>query len=304
MNMKKNLFFAVLILLAFGCFVFSDDQPPAQGQGDSSQEVVVKGQLKVKIDMEMPNIEIKTDTNQVAQSIVTTEEQFLSIAPEDVKDVKASLPDAVNADRAYYHPDLSFMESAPIFKLQPKMPKGIDIDKWNFKVTDATGSTVKLLKGDGSLPEEITWDGIDRDGNILKMGSPYWYVLTYMDKAGNPGSARRETPKEVTAIKYKRDNRLYIEVASKVLFEDKRKERLTDQGKQILDEVQDYMKMSNNFPVYVKVYSDDKGISADQIATLTKLFSDKLKCPKEFFKMEALQDNSVPKNYRVVFIIS
>ena len=300
--MKKILFLSLIMAFAALSSLFADDQPAQQG--NSSQEVVVKGQLKGKIDMEMPDIQIKTDTNKVAQSSVATEEQFLSIAPEDVKDIKASLPDTIDSERAQYHPEYSFLETPPVFRLQPKMPKGVDIDRWNFKVTDATGATVKLDKGNGNLPDELIWDGFDRDGNILKMGSPYWYVLTYMDKAGNPGSARRETPKVVNAIRYQRDNKIYIEISSKVLFEEKRQDRLTDPGKQMLEEVRDYMKMSNNFPVSVKVYSEDSGLSGDQIRTLEKLFTDKLKCPKEFFKMDALQDNSVPKNYRVVFIIN
>lgn len=301
----KRLFVPVFLFLVFmisPVFILAEDAAP-QANGDSSQEVVVKGQLKIKIDADMPKIEIKTETNEVAQSIVSTEESFFSISPEDVKDVKASLPDKVAAERADYHASLSFLEIQPIFKLTPKMAS-IDVEKWNFKVTDSTGGTVFLQKGEGSLPQVITWDGIGRDGKILKMGSPYWYVLTYMDKAGNPGSVRRETPKEVTAIKYKKDNKLVMEVASKVVFEDKRKERLSDAGKQILLEIQDYIKMSNTFPVSIQVFSDDKGLSADQIRSLEKLFTEKLKVPKEFFKFEPLIDNSVPKNFRIVFSIN
>jgi hypothetical protein len=301
--MRKTLILVIALgaLVFQSAYVLADDQAP---QGDSSQEVVVKGQLKIKIDAEMPKIEIKTDTNEVAQSIVTTEESFLSISPEDVKDVKASLPDKVMAERPDYHADISSIETQPIFKINPKMPAGIDIDKWSFKVTDSTGGTVFFQKGDGSLPQVIQWDGYDRDGRILKLGSPYWYVLTYMDKAGNPGSVRRETPKEVTALKYKKESKLCIELASKILFEDKRKDRLTDSGKQSLTEVQDYIKMSNNFPVLIQIYSEDKGMSTDQSKSIEKLFTEKMKIPKEFLKFETLIDNSIPKDYRVVFTIN
>ncbi len=301
----KRLFLPVFLFFVISVSqvnLSADEQPTPTAGADSSQEVVVKGQLKIKIDAEMPDIAIKTDTNEVAQSIVTTEESFFAISPEDVKDVKASLPDKVSADRADYHANLSFLEIQPIFKLSPKTT--VDIDNWSFKVTDSTGGTVFIQKGNGSLPGVISWDGFDREGRILKMGSPYWYILQTIDKAGNLGTVRRETPKEVTAIKYKKDNRLFIEVASKVLFDEKRKERLTDNGKIILSEIQDYIKMSNTFPMSIQVYSDDKGLSSDQIRTLEKLFTDKMKVPKEFFKMEPLIDNSVPKNYRVIFIIN
>lgn len=301
--MKRLFLYAFLFVVLAVSPVYLSAEDAPQNNGDSSQEVVVKGQLKIKIDAEMPNIDIKTDTNQVAQSIVTTEESFLSISPEDVKDVKASLPDKIVAERTDYHADLSFLEVQPIFKLTPKMAT-VDVEKWNFKVTDSTGGTVYLQKGEGGLPAVISWNGFDRDGKILKMGSPYWYVLTYMDKAGNPGSVRRETPKEVVAIKYKRENKLFIEVASKALFEEKRKERLTDNGKLILSEIQDYMKMGNIFPIGIQVFSEDKGISTDQIKSLEKYLTEEMKVPKDFFKMEPLIDNSIPKNYRIIFAIN
>jgi hypothetical protein len=302
--MKKSMAFAVFMAatLVVTTAAFSEDS--SKSQGDSSQEVVVKGQLKIKIETEKPDIDIKTDANEVASGIISTEESFLSISPEDVKDVKASLPDTMGEKRTEYHADLSGLESPPIFRISPKIPTGSGIDKWNFKVTDSTGGTVYLQKGDGNPPQEIKWDGLDKTGHMLKMGSPYWYVLTYIDKAGNPGSIRRETPKQVDAIKYRRDNKLYIEVSSGMMFDAKRKEKMTDAGKAILLEIQDYIKMSNKYPVNVQVYSEDQGISSDQIRTFQKMFETDLKIPKEFFKMDALIDNSLPKNYRVVFIIN
>ncbi len=303
--MKKYLISAAVAasLFVFTTAVFCEDKPAA-GQGDSSQEVVVKGQLKIKIETEKPEIEIQTDANEVAQSIISTEETFLNISPEDVKDVKASLPDTMSEKRVDYHPALSFLESPPVFKISPKMPAGFNLDKWTFKVTDSTGGTVYFQKGDGNLPQEIKWDGLDKEGRMLKMGSPYWYLLSYQDKAGNIGNVRRETPKEVNGIKYRRDGKLVIEVSSKSMFEEKRKERLTDAGKAILQEIEDFMKMNNRFPVNIQVFSEDAGISADQIRTFQKYFEADLKVPKEFFKMDALIDNSLPKNYRIVFIIN
>jgi len=56
--------------------------------------------------------------------------------------------------------------------------------------------------------------------------------------------------------------------------------------------------------VNVQIFSEDAGISGDQVRTFQKVFETDLKIPKEFFKMDALIDNSQPKNYRVVFIIN
>ncbi|MCE5301253.1 MAG: hypothetical protein LLG37_10350 [Spirochaetia bacterium] len=301
----KKIFVITAVIAAFstGAALYAEDQAQQQG-GDSSAEVVVKGQLKIKIDAEAPVIEVKTDANEVAQSVISTEETFLNISPEDVKDVKASLPDVMLEERTDYHVEKSLLETQPIFKISPKIPAGIDIDKWNFKVTDSTGGTVKLQKGEGRLPDVISWDGYDREGRILKVGSPYWYVLTYIDRAGNPGSVRRETPKQVDALMYRQDGKLAIEISSNYFFEPKRKDRMTDNGRDVMVEVQDYIKMRNTYPVIIQVYSEDTGMARDQLRSIEKVLAEKLKLPKDFFKMEGFIDNSLPKNYRVKFLIN
>jgi hypothetical protein len=295
------------LILAAGMLSADDKKPqqtPAQGGGDSSQEVVVKGQLKIKIESAKPEIPIKTDSNEVAESVVKTEEEFMSLAPEDIKDVRMGLPEKVAEDRPEYHADLYSIETQPIFKLSPKTPPGVDIETWNFKVTDPTGSVVARSKGSGSLPDKLVWDGFDRSGQMLKLNAPYIYELTLMDKAGNPSRVRRKEPKVVQAIKYYREGRLYIEASGNVLFDKERNDRFTDQGKQIIAEVEDYIKMSNKFPIEIQVYADDAGLAKDQADSLQLVFDKTLKLPKSSFIIKSVQDTSVPRNFRIVFILN
>jgi len=279
--------------------VFAQDEAQS---ADSGQEVVVKGQLKIKIQTDKPDMDIKTDINETAGKVIKTEETFLAMAPEDIKNVKMSLPDSVYEERADYHPNFDFFEEAPIFNLALKK-QNIEIEKWTFKVTDLAGKTVKTLKGSGNLPEQFSWDGFDDEGYILRMNSGYTYRLYWMDKAGNPGAVNRKEPRVVNAIKYKIEGTLILEAAEAMMFQEKRREKLTEDGKNAIEEVKDYIKMSNVYPVTIRVYSDDEAVANEQIRTLQKAVVEALKLPKSNFKFEAYKDINVPKNRRVVFRI-
>jgi hypothetical protein len=305
--MRKFLSIAAIAagtaLLCAG-FIFAADPTPQATAASGGSEVVVKGQLKINIESPKPEIPIKTDANEVAESVVQTEEEFMSLAPEDIKDIRLGLPETVVEDRPEYHADLFFLERQPIFNLVPKVPAGIEIEKWNFKVTDPTGAAVRVDKGGGNLPDKLVWDGLDQNGQILKLNSPYMYRLTLMDKAGNASSIASKQPKIVQAIKYYRDGKLVIEVSNSLLFEKERKDRFTDKGKEVLNEITDYIKMSNKFPIEIQVYSGDEGLAKDQADSLLLIFDKTIKIKKNSYNVKPIKDLSVPKNYRIVFIIN
>ncbi len=297
--MIKKIFIFFMVTLFYSFLLSAEEQ---KQEGDSS-EVVVKGQLKIKVETKKPDIEVITDINDVADEAVKTEEIYLGLAPEDIKDIKVSIPGVINEKRTDYHPELNLIETQPIFSISPKLKQKTEMEKWEFKVTDPTGRSVYRIKGGGDLPEKIVWDGFDREGKILKLNVPYLYMLTYIDKAGNPGNIMRKNPKIVNAIKYIKDGKLFIEISHKILFDLKRKEKLTDEGKKYIVEVENYLKSYNKFPVTIKFYSEDKELAQDQIMSLEKILTEDLKLPKDFFKMEDYKDDSIPKNLRTVFII-
>lgn len=297
--MIKKIFIISAIVLISVFTTFAEEQK----QESDQSEVVVKGQLKIKVETQKPDIEISTDINDVADEAVKTEEIYLGLAPEDIKDIKASIPNTVYETRADYFPELNSVETQPIFSISPKLKQNTELDKWEFKVTDPTGRPVYLLKGEGNLPDKIIWDGFDKDGKILKLNVPYLYMLTYVDKAGNPGNIMRKDPKIVNAIRYTKDGKLFIEISHKALFDIKRKEKITDEGKRYIKEIENYLKSYNKFPVSIKFYSEDRELGQDQIMSMEKILVEDLKLPKDFFKMEAIKDESVPKNLRTIFII-
>jgi len=300
--MKKKFTFVFILSFIFCIFLYAEEQQ--SNTTDASKEVIVKGQLKIKIETEKPEITIKTNSNDVAEAVVKTEESFLGLSPSDVKDIKLGLPSVINETRPEYHAYLNNVESQPIFKVIPKVPSGIEMEKWTFKITDPTGATVMMQKGSGNLPSKFEWDGFDNNGNMLKLNAPYSYLLSYMDKAGNPGSVRKKEPKIVQVIKYYKDSKLYIEASNSVLFDKERKDRFTDKGKEIITEIEDYIKMSNKFPVEIRVFSEDADMAKEQADSLIRIFENSLKISRDKFNIKTYKDTSTPKNYRMVFVIN
>jgi len=305
--MKKSLFYILIFLLLNFLILYADEQKQDASSSTSSgasQEVVVKGQLKIKIEAEKPEITIKTNSNEVAEAVVKTEEEFLGLSPVDIKDIKLGLPTVINETRPEYHADLNNIETQPIFKVIPKVPAGIEMEKWTFKVTDPTGASVMIQKGSGNLPSKFEWDGFDNNGNMMKLNAPYLYLLSYMDKAGNPGSVRKKEPKIVQVIKYYKDTKLFIEASNSILFEKQRKDRFSDKGREVITEIEDYIKMSNKFPVEIRVYSEDVDLAKEQADSLIRIFENSLKISKDKFDIKTYKDMDAPRNYRIIFIIN
>jgi hypothetical protein len=305
--MKKSLFYILIFLLLNFLILYADEQKQDASSSTSSsasQEVVVKGQLKIKIEAEKPEITIKTNSNDVAEAVVKTEEEFLGLSPADIKDIKLGLPAIINETRPEYHAYLNNIETQPIFKVIPKVPAGIEMEKWTFKVTDPTGASVMIQKGSGNLPSKFEWDGFDNNGNMMKLNAPYLYLLSYMDKAGNPGSVRKKEPKIVQVIKYYKDTKLFIEASNSILFEKQRKDRFSDKGMEVITEIEDYIKMSNKFPVEIRVYSEDVDLAKEQADSLIRIFENSLKISKDKFDIKTYKDMDAPRNYRIIFIIN
>lgn len=301
--MKNNFIYVLILLFTLSIFLYAEDQQK-EDSSDASKEVVIKGQLKIKIETEKPEIPIKTNSNDVAEAVVKTEDEFLGLSPADIKDIKFGLPSVINETRPAYHANLNNIETQPIFKIIPKVPAGIEMEKWTFKITGPTGASVKTQKGSGNLPSKFEWDGFDNNGNMMKLNAPYLYVLSYIDKAGNPGSVRKKEPKIIQTIKYYKDAKLFIEASNFVLFEKQRKDRFTDKGKEIIKEIEDYIKMTNRFPIEIRVYSEDVDLAKEQANSLLKILENSLKISKDKFEIKTYKDVGIPKNYRIVFIIN
>lgn len=71
---------------------------------------------------------------------------------------------------------------------------------WNASIVNENGNSVKTWSFGGIPPEQITWNGIDDNGNLATDGF-YYYVLSATDSAGNTGEYRTENGFELDTQK-------------------------------------------------------------------------------------------------------
>jgi len=78
---------------------------------------------------------------------------------------------------------------------------GANADKVNILVIDELGNTVRTIEGDTEVGHhEITWDGLDDDGEPLDDGL-YGFLVTAVDKDKKPVALVQGTTGQVSGVK-------------------------------------------------------------------------------------------------------
>ena len=63
-----------------------------------------------------------------------------------------------------------------------------ELDSWSLAITDADGSELTTLAGDGSPPARLDWDGRSRTGELVHSGQHCFATLRVVDAYGNAAS--------------------------------------------------------------------------------------------------------------------
>ena len=79
-------------------------------------------------------------------------------------------------------PWLSHFSSGAVTRFRPAVT---DVARWKLMVADAHGENVATMEGKGTPPQEIVWDGREKDGSTVTPELTYSYVFEAHDRAGN-----------------------------------------------------------------------------------------------------------------------
>jgi len=69
----------------------------------------------------------------------------------------------------------------------PSATSQAGVEDWALEIAGSDGKLVRRLKGQGDLPERITWDGRDERGDAVAPGQPYRASLAVDAKSGAGG---------------------------------------------------------------------------------------------------------------------
>ncbi|MCB4791441.1 MAG: hypothetical protein LHV68_06090 [Elusimicrobia bacterium] len=269
--MKKYI--AVFICLAAGIGASSYIRAEQKGE---LPEAVIKGDEVLKLDSTKPKLEIPIEQNseilkdlEIEREIFTNQPAGSEKQPKDFMPELANSPQVIVPRTLYIHTDticvfypLSDLKS--VFK-EPNPKNAKKSATWELIVTDDLGQTFREYSGRGLPPETITFDGRDKDGNIIEVGYSYSTILKYYDTKGALHT-RVGTPFIITGLAHQEQKGLYITLDYKKIYKNNPTVLLhgefSDAGMDLIQEAADKIKKDYfTLPVEVIVYSKDKEIA-------------------------------------------
>jgi hypothetical protein len=123
-----------------------------------------------------------------------------------------------------------------------------------------------------------------------------------VDEAGNPQRYSGK-PFSVSAFRYSRDGKSRTNISPNILFEDASSIKLSTQGKRVLSEVQDFLRMRFTSPVEIVVYELDEKFALARANEIEKNLSSSLEYAEARIKVSGVSLKG-KKGYRHVEIIS
>jgi hypothetical protein len=270
--------------------------PEKKKQEESSKEVVVKGKLRLKVKAEKPDPDLKFDVDEIAVDYVKTENSVLDLAPTSLDQPAVTVPDTLNSEQAAA-PYIKLFKTAPFLTLNPKYKSHVAIAKWRLRITDGFGNVFKDYSGNGSLPQQIVWDGLNNNRNkMIDVGTSYSYIFSIIDVASNPTSQMGK-PIVLESLMYEKNNEILASVVYDGIFKKKsRRTAVSKKGELYLKEISDLLMGYRKFPLLIESYGKDIDDASYKGEIVQKQLAKNLTMPTDQFKV-------MPKKSRLEKIV-
>ncbi len=263
---KVKWLVVILILLCFNCWAEESKETKPE-----PIDVVIKGKAKDTIEIEKPKPDIEVNLEEVVPTYIEKTNELLKKEIEVPTERDYALFYNLNTDQISqpYLPDIA---EPPLISFYPKITN-ISCIKWELIVTDEKGNTVKVISGKGKPNKIIEWDGIDKKGNIIKVGALYSYRFISIDKNENPTTLIGKSFK-LDSLKYKEKGKIYIEISNNFLF-GKEAAHINKNAKLTLEKVCDILRKYSSYPNKIRIYTDenDASVTTNQISLIKNFIS-------------------------------
>jgi outer membrane protein OmpA-like peptidoglycan-associated protein/flagellar hook assembly protein FlgD len=143
-----------------------------------------------------------------------------------------------------------------LLKIEPRAKDETGIKQWKIIIYASSGEPFKTFTGNGPVPEEILWDGLGDNLDIVESAADYTIVLEAVDMAGNKGVSSPDRL-EVDVLVMVTERGLKIRI-SNIEFPFGSNE-IKHKGKVILDRVFQILQKYENYEVVIEGHTDDIG---------------------------------------------
>lgn len=149
--------------------------------GTVFQSLTIEGEDRIHVEFDRPTLDLEVDPSQAPGLERDDLPQVLGRGGYEL------LPPLLRESaflrtKRLARPWLSRFLSGDIVRFQPAVD---GVESWRLSVADSRGATVATFQSDKKPPDEITWNGLDPDGNPVSPGLTYSYVFEALDRAGN-----------------------------------------------------------------------------------------------------------------------
>lgn len=143
-----------------------------------------------------------------------------------------------------------------VLVIRPKAEDNMAIRNWSISIYAPAGDVFKTFAGNGDVPDEILWDGVGSNMDIVESAADYYIELEATDRAGNATVSERDKLQvDILVIVTERGLKMRI---SNIEFAFGRADIL-EKGQFILDRVAVILRKYENYDVIIEGHTDDIG---------------------------------------------
>lgn len=283
--------------------VLAQDEAEVQGGPESGEEViqagesgsvlpemVVEAQNEVRQGIEKDQFEFELSAAMIDSFMSPMDEEALGVSP--VSGLKPHLNNletlASDQPPHYWMPG---MTTPPVATFYPEDPEGHDVKAWKLTITDFRGSPFRDIEGKGNPPKKLQWDGENNRGEMLKVGYPYSYVFTVIDKGTNTynyaGVGFR-----IPALDYREEGNRILEIAGVEVFQHD-ESSVTDGGARWLTRAADEVRRHPYSPVRVHVEAETLELAQERADAVASYLASAMILPREQVETEASEKDEL-----------
>ena len=244
-------------------------------QEEISKEVI-KGEYLGKIDEKKPPSELKYDIFEVIKPFGREGSNIYDMELQVHSEI-SSTPLPILASSQIRKPWLGNILTPPITISNISVEK--NVKQWELVITDAIGGVFRTFAGMGNPPRAIEWDGRDSKGNMIDLGKNYSYYLRVVDYE-DKSSFQLGKKVSVPALYWKEELNSVVRLDGRIVFE-QNSSRISESGKDLLEEAADYVRKDINKRLRVIVFSQNENLAMERTKRIANFLLDRVILPEK-----------------------
>lgn len=133
------------------------------------------------------------------------------------------------------------------------------IKTWGIRIRDAkTGKTVRVLRGEKTLPGKVVWDGKDSKGRWVSPKRNYVYEIRFVSKTGGKAMVKNDIIAIPAKMLAPREGHVRFRIL-KILFDFNDTEITTEMEDKIAKAVEIYQQQGEKIKVTIQGHADEVG---------------------------------------------